>query len=86
MAEKDRKKFFDKLEEHSRVKLQVLTNYIKVWIRKILLNHHGSGSCLIVDTFAGVGKYKDGSLGSPLIIINETINCIEQVKRLGFKN
>ncbi len=30
MAEKDRKEFFNSLEEHSEIKLKVLTKYIKL--------------------------------------------------------
>ncbi len=30
MAEKDRKEFFNSLEEHSKIKLKVLTKYIKL--------------------------------------------------------
>lgn len=79
MAEKDRKQFFNQLEEHSKIKLKVLVDYVKVWMRKIILNKYNTNhSCLIVDTFAGVGKYADGSFGSPLLIIREAIDFIEQ--------
>ncbi len=36
MAEKDRKEFFNSLEEHSKIKLKVLTKYIKTWMRKVV--------------------------------------------------
>ncbi|NLL02561.1 MAG: three-Cys-motif partner protein TcmP [Mollicutes bacterium] len=85
MPEKDRNNFFDELEEHSKIKLQVLKNYIKPWMRKILLSPHNNKSCLIVDTFAGVGKYDDGSLGSPLIITREAIDCIKQLEKMHHK-
>lgn len=84
MAEKDKNNFFSRLEEHSKIKLQVLTNYIIPWMRKILLGSFQNRSCLIVDTFAGVGKYDDGSLGSPLIIVKEAIACIQQLKNMSY--
>ncbi|MFA5603786.1 MAG: three-Cys-motif partner protein TcmP [Bacilli bacterium] len=81
MAEKDRKQFFNQLEEHSEIKLKVLMEYVKMWMRKVVLNRYNNNhSCLIVDTFAGVGKYSDGSFGSPLLLINEAINFIEQAE------
>lgn len=81
MAEKDRKEFFNSLEEHSKIKLKVLTEYVKTWMRKVVLNPYGSGNCLVVDTFAGTGKYDDGNYGSPLIIIEESLDFIEQTKK-----
>ena len=51
MAEKARKEFFNSLEEHSKIKLKALTEYIKTWMRKVVLNPYGSGNCLVVDTF-----------------------------------
>ena len=41
MAEKDRKEFFNILEEHSKIKLMVLNEYIKTWMRKVVLNQFG---------------------------------------------
>lgn len=81
MAEKNRKEFFNNLEEHSKIKLMVLNEYIKTWMRKVVLNQFGSSNCLIVDTFAGTGLYDDGNIGSPLIIIREALDFIEQSKK-----
>ena len=81
MADKDRKEFFSSLEEHSKIKLMVLTEYIKTWMRKVILNPYGNSSCLVVDTFAGTGMYDDGNLGSPLILIKEALDFIEQTKK-----
>lgn len=81
MAEKDRKEFFYSLEEHSKIKLKVLTEYIKIWMRKVVLNPYGNGNCLVVDTFARTGMYDDGNYGSPLIIIKEALDFIEQTKK-----
>lgn len=81
MAEKDRKEFFNNLEEHSKIKLMVLNEYIKTWMRKVVLNPYGNSNCLIVDTFAGTGLYDDGNYGSPLIIIKEAFDFIEQAKK-----
>ena len=81
MAEKDRKEFFNNLEEHSKIKLMVLNEYIQTLMRKVVLNPYGNSNCLIVDTFAGTGLYDDGNYGSPLIIIKEAFDFIEQAKK-----
>lgn len=47
----------------------------------MVLNPYGSGNCLVVDTLAGTGKYDDGNYGSPLIIIEEALDFIEQTKK-----
>lgn len=47
----------------------------------MVLNPYGSGNCLVVDTLAGTGKYDDGNYGSPLIIIEESLDFIEQTKK-----
>ncbi len=39
MSEKDKKEFFNSLEEHSKIKLKVLTEYIKTCIGKVCLNY-----------------------------------------------
>ena len=39
MVEKDKKEFFNSLEEHSKIKLKVLTEYIKTCIGKVRLNY-----------------------------------------------
>ena len=78
--------FFEKEQaEHTRVKLEILNGYVVPWMRKIILNKHGSRSCSIIDTFAGAGKYSDGSIGSPIILVNEAIRFIEQAAESNFE-
>lgn len=57
-------------KEHTKVKHEILSKYITGWI-KILGTFH---KLYIFDCFAGRGKYKDGSDGSPLRIIKILIN------------
>ena len=47
MAEKDRKEFFNSLEEHSEIRLKVLIKYIKTRMRKVVLNPYGGGNCIV---------------------------------------
>ncbi len=81
--EKLEEKFFLTLQEHSSIKLKLLESYIIPWMRKVLLGINGS--CFICDTFAGTGYYEDESEGSPIILINESISCAEQIKKINGK-
>ena len=57
--------FFKGKRPWSRIKDQILTNYLTPYISKVAkLNKR----IVIVDAFAGPGRFDDGSIGSPLII------------------
>ncbi|KKM13375.1 hypothetical protein LCGC14_1716840, partial [marine sediment metagenome] len=59
-----------KYSEHTKVKHEVFSKYIKAW-SNILGTYH---SLNIFDCFAGRGRYIDGSEGSPLKILQILIN------------
>ncbi len=78
--------FFDRGQaKHTKIKLEILNRYVIPWMRKVVLNRQGSNSCCIIDTFAGAGVYSDGSIGSPIILLNEAIDFIKQAKEKNFK-
>ena len=82
--------FFEEKKSWSKYKDNILNYYLSPYIPKIQSLQH---STFIIDCFAGSGKFKDGELGSPMIIsikiqdfisknpINNKINllCIEPV-------
>lgn len=72
--------FFNGLQPHSETKLSILNKYTVPWMRKIILNRFGPNRCLIIDGFAGKGKYEDESLGSPLILIKNAVEFCEQAR------
>lgn len=63
---------YPELSEHSKVKLEILHEYLVDYIC-ILCNGlpHGAPefSFYLIDGFCGGGKYDDGSLGSPFVIL-----------------
>ena len=59
--------------EHTKVKHEVFSKYLKVWIN-ILGTYH---NLHIFDCFAGRGRYIDGSEGSPLKILKILVNLKE---------
>lgn len=75
--------FFDKLQDHSEVKIEILNRYYIPWLRKINLGSFNSGKCLVIDGFAGKGVYEDGRIGSPLVLIDGAIDLIDQLNKLN---
>lgn len=71
--------YFDKLQDHSEVKIEILNRYYIPWLRKINLGNYNSRKCIVIDGFAGKGIYDDGRLGSPLILIDGAIEFADQL-------
>jgi hypothetical protein len=65
MGHKADKSFFDEKRHWSKRKDKILECYLPPYLSKIATQGH---PVLIVDAFAGPGKFGDGELGSPLII------------------
>jgi three-Cys-motif partner protein len=62
------KNFFKKKHEWSKLKDEILGNYLKPYLEKIKLFQR---EIAIFDCFAGKGRFDDGASGSPLIILNQ---------------
>jgi len=62
---------FPSLADHSSKKLDLLRDYIVLYLRIVCQNVHGKESQPInfVDGFAGGGLYDGGHLGSPLVLL-----------------
>lgn len=66
------------LEEHSKRKHKVVGEYVARYLAvRCQLPQQSRFRLAIVDGFAGGGKYRDGSLGSPLIFVNELRKAVE---------
>src|SRR5438445_3017606 len=60
-----------KLEAHSRGKHHILRRYIQAWLP---IMSKGNARLVIVDAFAGPGRYLGGEEGSPLILLKAYLN------------
>ena len=65
MGHKADKSFFDEKRHWSKRKDKILECYLPPYLSKIATQGH---PVLIVDAFAGPGRFGDGEPGSPLII------------------
>ena len=59
--------FFDKKNDWSKIKDDLLGNYLKLYFAKVLMNR---APVAYIDVFAGKGKFADGEIGSPIIALN----------------
>jgi three-Cys-motif partner protein len=66
--------FFEKKKDWSLLKDQIIGNYLKPYIAKILSTRK---PLVIVDCFAGKGKFSDETFGSPLIIAEHIKTVLE---------
>ena len=57
--------FFDELRPWSRLKNRILGSYMSPYLAKVARRRE---RIILVDAFAGPGRYSDGTAGSPLII------------------
>lgn len=66
------KKFFDEREDQSEVKARIVSKYFAVWAR-IIGPQARAGRIGYIDLFAGPGRYKDGSVSTPLMVLELAI-------------
>src|SRR5690349_18249206 len=58
------------LKPHTKAKHLILKVYLQAWL-PIMGSHHGR--ILLIDGFAGRGRYRGGEEGSPLIILRTLV-------------
>lgn len=77
--------FFDESTEQSRVKAAIVNEYFWAWAKVILsvMQKQGkTGPIAYIDLFAGPGRYRDGTVSTPLLILQKAITDPELRKRL----
>ena len=68
-----KRKFFKGKRPWSKIKDQILCQYMPPYLAKVAkLNR----PIILIDAFAGPGKFEDGSAGSPLIICQAAEKCV----------
>jgi three-Cys-motif partner protein len=55
-------------KRHTAAKHQILSGYLDAWIP--ILAHSGHAELVLIDGFAGPGRYKGGKPGSPLLMLD----------------
>jgi len=68
--------FFEQSTDQSRVKAAIVANYFWAWAKVILSVAKKSRDRRIayIDLFAGPGRYTDGTMSTPLLILERAIS------------
>ncbi|MDU0342421.1 three-Cys-motif partner protein TcmP [Bosea rubneri] len=67
-------KFFEEREDQSEVKARIVSKYFYAWANVILPSASAHNSKIAyIDLFAGPGRYKDGAVSTPLMIVEKAI-------------
>src|SRR2546427_3723241 len=66
--------FFNESREQSQIKSRIVTKYFWAWAKVIIptVKTHGNRIAYI-DLFAGPGRYEDGTVSTPLMVLEKAI-------------
>jgi three-Cys-motif partner protein len=64
--------FFDESTEQSQIKAKIVSEYFFVWA-KVITQVQRSDRIAYIDLFAGPGRYKDGTMSTPLLVLQRAI-------------
>jgi three-Cys-motif partner protein len=64
--------FFDESTEQSRAKAAIVSKYFDAWAKVITRQAH-IDRIAYLDLFAGPGRYKDGTISTPLLVLEKAI-------------
>lgn len=67
------KKFFDESREQSEIKATIVSKYFWAWanVMKSAQKKHRGDRIAYIDLFCGPGRYKDGSVSTPVMILQQ---------------
>jgi len=77
--------FFEEQAEQSQIKAEIVTKYFLVWAKIIIASqrkYKRENRVAYIDRFAGPGRYRDGSLSTPIMIIENAIKDPDLCERL----
>jgi three-Cys-motif partner protein len=73
--------FFEESMEQSVVKSQIVSKYFWVWANVISSSKYVQDIAYI-DLFAGPGRYKDGTMSTPLLVLSKAVHDLRMCKHL----
>ncbi len=66
--------FFEEAEEHSLVKAEIVSKYFAAWANVVKGPAKRKGESIsYLDLFAGPGRYRNGSISTPLLVLQQAI-------------
>ncbi|WP_339911665.1 three-Cys-motif partner protein TcmP [Symmachiella dynata] len=77
--------FFEEQAEQSQIKAEIVTKYFLVWSKVIIAAQKRYGRenrVAYIDLFAGPGRYRDGALSTPIMILQTALQEPDLCERL----
>ena len=76
--------FFDESSEQSQVKAEIVSKYFWAWAKIIMAQQkkHAGSRIAYIDLFAGPGRYRDGTMSTPLKVLQAAIADTDMCERL----
>ena len=66
--------FFDESREQSQIKARIVAKYFWAWAKVVIPSAKSRGRRIAyIDLFAGPGRYEDGTLSTPLLVLRRAI-------------
>src|SRR5579872_6854201 len=66
--------FFDEIREQSQIKARIVAKYFWAWAKVVIPStKQHSNRIAYIDLFAGPGRYEDGTLSTPLLVLKKAI-------------
>jgi three-Cys-motif partner protein len=67
--------FFDESREQSQIKARIVAKYFWAWAKVVIPTTKKRGNKIAyIDLFAGPGRYEDGTLSTPLLVLRRAID------------
>jgi three-Cys-motif partner protein len=79
--------FFDEQSEQSHIKAEIVSKYFWSWAKVIIgaqkrYPDKSEGRVAYIDLFAGPGRYRDGALSTPVMIMEDALREPDLCERL----
>lgn len=77
--------FFDEQGEQSQIKAEIVSKYFFVWAKVIIAaqkKYNRENRVAYIDLFAGPGRYRDGALSTPVMILQQALTEPDFCERL----
>src|SRR5580692_846425 len=69
------KEFFDESREQSQIKARIVQKYFGAWAKVVIPTVKRHDNCILyMDLFAGPGRYDDGTISTPLLVLEKAID------------
>ena len=73
--------FFNEQSEQSAIKAKIVSDYFAAWSR--VMKNNWPGNLSYIDLFCGPGKYGNGALSAPLLVVQKILNDDVLSKRMS---